>query len=488
MKPALPIRNIRRIALAFALGLASFSAGAQTNYTIGTGTYANFDDEYPNPFGDYYESPRQQFLYTAAETTAAGMTAGNITAIKWTVNSLNFAGIHEQFTIKIGTTAASSLSLTGWETVSTVLYGPVNYQPVTGVNTFNFSTPFAWNGTSNIVVEVCGGDPSNVSGPDQWTANATVYSSIVAFNGSRTLALDDSGNVCTYNSPENFDQQETLRPNITFVMAGTATCQAPTGVTMSAITSSGATATWTAPAGVTNFQYVVDQNAGAPSTAGTAVTGTTVTAGSLNPSTAYYFHIRSVCAGSTYSTWVNTPFTTSSAPGCTAPTAITITGTTPNSVSFGWPAATGATGYEYQVTTTATPPAAGTFITGTSITNSGLNPGTTYFAHVRTKCNSTYSTWISKAFPTNTTGIDNVNTNDVLFTVSPNPGSGLLQVVTSGSTPGNLTITDVSGRVLQRVILNSKETTVDVTSLSNGVYFIQYNNGATKQQIKFNKI
>jgi hypothetical protein len=34
-------------------------------------------------------------------------------------------------------------------------FEPVNYQPISGANTHNFSKSFVWDGTSNIIVQVC---------------------------------------------------------------------------------------------------------------------------------------------------------------------------------------------------------------------------------------------------------------------------------------------------------------------------------------------
>src|SRR5256885_2217935 len=107
---------------------------AQVDYTIGTGTAGNTNTTYPCPLQDYYEGSRMQYLYRASELTAVGMGTGNITAIKFNVISLatstgSFPAI-EQFTIKIGTTSAVSLSTTTWETVNTTVYGPVNYMSV----------------------------------------------------------------------------------------------------------------------------------------------------------------------------------------------------------------------------------------------------------------------------------------------------------------------------------------------------------------------
>jgi hypothetical protein len=89
-------------------------------------------------------------------------------------------------------------------------------------------------------------------------------------------------------------------------------CLNPLGLAVSAITDNSATVTWGATTG--NYEYVLDTNAADPAGSGTALVGATYNATLLNPSTVYYFHVRSVCAGPSYSTWSTVSFTTACAP------------------------------------------------------------------------------------------------------------------------------------------------------------------------------
>ena len=203
---------------------------AQINYPIGTGTAGNDNTTYPCPLQDFYEGSRMQYLYRATELTAAGMTAGNISAIKYNVialaTSTNLFFAIEGFTIKIGTTSAASLGTTTWETVNTTVYGPVNYTATIGVNTFNFSAPFLWNGTDNIVVEICGGDP-NTTGDVYYTGNPTVpWTTGLSFNGSHSYRADNLNNLCGTATTTNTGDQ-TTRPNITFFAAAAGPCTNP---------------------------------------------------------------------------------------------------------------------------------------------------------------------------------------------------------------------------------------------------------------------
>ena len=188
---------------------------AQIDISIGTGIIGNTTTTYPCPLQDYYEGSRMQYLYLATELTAAGMGPGFINSIKYNVVTLGTAGLIEQHAMKIGGTSTATLSATAWETVTTAVFGPLDYQPIAGINTFTFPAPFFWNGTDNIVIEVCGGEPGNATGT-WYTVNPVIpWTTGLAFNGSHNYRADNLGNLCGSTTTTNTGTQ-TTRPNITF--------------------------------------------------------------------------------------------------------------------------------------------------------------------------------------------------------------------------------------------------------------------------------
>ncbi|WP_207495234.1 gliding motility-associated C-terminal domain-containing protein [Aridibaculum aurantiacum] len=223
------MRKLFTLLFLFVLSCVTVST-AQTDIAIGTGNVGNGTTTYPAPLQDYWEGHRQQYLYRASELTAAGMGPGFISALKWNVlaltTSTNAFPALEQYTIKIGGTTIASLGTTTWEPVSSTVYGPIDYLPVMGVNTFNFSQPFFWNGTDNIIVEVCGGDPNNAS--DLYYTNNSVipWTTGLSFNASRVYAADNLGNACgtTLNTNGSATTTATSRPNVTFSWTPAATC------------------------------------------------------------------------------------------------------------------------------------------------------------------------------------------------------------------------------------------------------------------------
>ena len=189
--------------------------------SIGTGTVGNaataLAGGYPCPIQDYYEGSRAQYLYRASELQSAGMGPGNINSIKFNVITLNgFSGNIQNYTIKIGGTAIATLG-TGatWENVANTVFGPVDYVPTAGINTFTLSSPFFWNGTDNLIIEVCNGLPTNVSdGLTHWTQNPTIpWTTGLSFNGSHNLSQDAAGNLCGSTATSNAGTQ-TSRPNV----------------------------------------------------------------------------------------------------------------------------------------------------------------------------------------------------------------------------------------------------------------------------------
>lgn len=94
------------------------------------------------------------------------------------------------------------------------------------------------------------------------------------------------------------------------------------------------------------------------------------------------------------------------APTCTAPSAVTVSGATNTTATVSWTAPTPApaNGYEYYVSTTNTPPTATTAptgtTTGTTVTLNTLTQSTTYYVWVRAKCSATDSSfWVQSSTP-----------------------------------------------------------------------------------------
>lgn len=90
-------------------------------------------------------------------------------------------------------------------------------------------------------------------------------------------------------------------------------------------------------------------------------------------------------------------------PGCDVPTALkAVVQSSSVSANISWtaPEIGAPSGYDYAVNTTATPPGAGTFIANPGTSVNGLTPNTQYYLHVRTKCGTPSSDWVTLPFAT----------------------------------------------------------------------------------------
>ncbi|WP_333659491.1 fibronectin type III domain-containing protein, partial [Flavobacterium sp.] len=121
------------------------SIGTQTTTEFGGGVYRGGFGT-----GDF----RHQLLFTQAELNAAGITASNLTSIAFNVTSVG-SGAMNNYQIKLASVPTTALTST-FDTASfTTVYNAATYSAVSGVNLHTFDTPFAWNGTSNVIVEIC---------------------------------------------------------------------------------------------------------------------------------------------------------------------------------------------------------------------------------------------------------------------------------------------------------------------------------------------
>ena len=174
----------------------------------------------------------------------------------------------------------------------------------------------------------------------------------------------------------------------------TATCNAPTGMATSTITTTSATLGWAAASGATsyNVQYRV---VGATTwTTGTSAT-TSFNLSGLTASTNYEWQVKTVCASGSSAFTASTTFTTS-AITCTVPTGLVSASITATSATLSWAAVSGATGYtlQYKLSSASTWTTV-SGITTTSSVVSGLSACSAYQYHVLSLCSagsSAYST------------------------------------------------------------------------------------------------
>jgi len=174
--------------------------------TVGTG--ATNSTTYPNPFYSLWSNTHNQYLITAAELTAANVSAGNINSLAIQINS----GVMtmQDFSIKIGHSVATNMSAFVNNAGFTTVFNAASVTPVVGLNTLIFSTPFNWDGISNIVIEICHGNSgSSVTMSSSVKVDNTSYVSTIHTHKSAASAgaitcSDLTTNLNTYSIRPKF--------------------------------------------------------------------------------------------------------------------------------------------------------------------------------------------------------------------------------------------------------------------------------------------
>jgi len=147
--------RIWAIAALFTL-LASAPSSAQVVYKIlgSTNFETMWTGTYPNPFNDYFWAERDQFIVRASEMQAAGMPGGQIVSIAFEMGVIGTQPTRD-FNIMMKTTTLDIMPTTTYATDLTLVHNNSSWVPTTGINTYNFISPFMWDGSSNLLIEIC---------------------------------------------------------------------------------------------------------------------------------------------------------------------------------------------------------------------------------------------------------------------------------------------------------------------------------------------
>jgi hypothetical protein len=216
--------------------------------TIGTGTSANASTGYPTPYANWYYGNKVQYIILASELANVG--AGPISSVAFDVASVNSCPNLQNFEIKIGTTTMTSLTaFVPNSNMTTVLSIPTGYQPVSGWNIHTLTTPFVWDGTSNIVIQVCSNNSGYVS-----NGNASVRYT-TSFAKSYRYYKADAAGVCN-TSNQGIDGLN--RANIALVIQGASSLTNDIGVNQITNPTGGVIAGTAMPVKVKIKNYGVD--------------------------------------------------------------------------------------------------------------------------------------------------------------------------------------------------------------------------------------
>ncbi|MFT3908712.1 MAG: fibronectin type III domain-containing protein [Ferruginibacter sp.] len=376
----------------------------------------------------FFDISNTNFTITAGSScgSATGLTSSSITTtsanVSWTAVSgatsyavdykLNTSGTWTSFsTAQTGTSASltglASGSLYDWRVTATCTSG-------TGTAaSAQFTTLVPCTAPTGLASSAITTNSATVS----WTAvsAATSYAVDYKLNSSSTWTsfstaqTGTSANLTGLTASSLYDWRvgatcpsgTTTATAAQFTTATPAVCNAPTGLTSSAITSSSATVSWTAASGAVS--YAVDyklNTSGTWTSFSTAQTGTSANLSGLAASSLYDWRVTTNCSSGT-STAATAQFTTSAAV-CNAPTGLTSSAITSSSATVSWTAASGAVSYavDYKLNSSGTWTSFSTAQTGTSANLSGLTASSLYDWRVTTNCLSGTSTAAAAQFTT----------------------------------------------------------------------------------------
>ena len=180
------------------------NSNLQLSFSFGTGNNSNDSVTYPAPYGNSSFGARHQVLVLASEMTGAGMVKGYINSLTFDVTNLHGVGALTNFTLKIGNTNVTTLTDSFQTTPLSTVFTSASYAPILGINMHAFTTPFYWNGTSNILLETCFNNTTS-------TYNASTRRSTTFFN-SCTYFHRDTTNNCSQDTGTAINR----RPNMRF--------------------------------------------------------------------------------------------------------------------------------------------------------------------------------------------------------------------------------------------------------------------------------
>jgi hypothetical protein len=498
---------------------------APASYTVSaiTGSSANIGwvAASPAPSNGY------QYYYSTSNTTP---TAGTTPSGTTTVVSLNLTALNPNTTYYIWVRSNCGATQGNWVFGNNFTTLGANAGCTTAVNgqyPVNTFTPTCFGNNEIIVSDAYASEFSNVNilVNTQYTFTSSVTSdyititnadaSVTYIAGSSPLVWvsgSNSGVIRFYlHANSACASQNSNRIKYIACQAATA-CGAPTGLSASNLTTSGATLNWIAPnpAPSNGYQVYIDTNNITP-TASTIPTGSVANVGGtltgLTVSSTYYFWVRSNC-GTGQSNWIGgSSFTTSTpiAVGCTEaiwPQFPSFT-VTPSCTGANEIIAANAYCSEYslisilpnkQYTFTSgvntdyitISNADGTIIRagGTSPLNwlSGSNTGTIrYYLHEDVACGSNAidrSKFIActNALANETFSVDSLK----LF---PNPTTHLLNI-SSDEIIDSIALFNMLGQLVKEQVIHSKTGVIDMSSFSPATYFIKVTSGDTSKTLK----
>lgn len=193
----------------------------------------------------------------------------------------------------------------------------------------------------------------------------------------------------------------------------------------------------------------------------------------LTPNTAYEYSIKTVCASGN-STWsFNDSFTTLGTV-CNFPATTSINNLTATSATINWSTLPDDTKYKFRYKEFAQG-WSDVYVNTNSYTLMGLMPSTIHKYKVKSKCPDGWTNWSPKysfTTPASLVSGQELRKHDanISFRVFPNPAKDKLNIE-SDILIVDITIYDLSGRLIQQMFANDFNSTMNISTIEQGIYF-----------------
>jgi hypothetical protein len=192
--------------------ISNFSGDEFAYSNIPTWSYTQYDQHNTSLFGlnttdtqvgagteaillaDNQTVGRNQFLYTASELQSAGLTAGDIFGLKLDVSQ--WAGSLDFLRIRMKATSSTELSAAKPETegFETVYFANTGLSG-TGWKDFNFYTPFNWDGSSSLIIDISFSNPLASGNVSLQGENAGFTAALSSNKVDYHLEFNGAGNI-----------------------------------------------------------------------------------------------------------------------------------------------------------------------------------------------------------------------------------------------------------------------------------------------------
>ncbi|HRH66049.1 MAG TPA: M43 family zinc metalloprotease [Bacteroidia bacterium] len=270
--------------------------------------------------------------------------------------------------------------------------------------------------------------------------------------------------------------------------AGSTTCNVPTGMSTSGITSSGATLNWTAVSGATSYAIRYRIVGAATWTSTTSTTNTKSLTG-LVTSSNYEWQVSTVCSSGSSAYTGSTTFSTTATATCGTPTGMATASITSSGATLSWAAVSGATSYNVQYRLVGAASWTATTSTATSKAIAGLAASSAYEWQVQAVCSGgtgsfTASTTFTTAASTGCSDVyESNNTSGTAKTIATN--TNITAMIGTSTDADWFKFTTTSPNTYIKITLTTLPLDYDIRLYNSSVsqLAISQQGGTTSEQI-----